>query len=72
VHVTRDSLSQSKQGRRHPADPHTVEEIIAVIRATGSSGSRVRLSNRSAPEPAAEAMKQDGVHPDTLVILAEG
>jgi hypothetical protein len=23
-------------------------------------------------EPAAEAMKQDGVHPDTLVILAEG
>jgi hypothetical protein len=23
-------------------------------------------------EPAAEAMKYDGVHPDTLVILAEG
>ena len=23
-------------------------------------------------EPAAEAMKHDGVHPDTLVILAEG
>ena len=23
-------------------------------------------------EPAAEAMKRDGVHPDTLVILAEG
>jgi hypothetical protein len=23
-------------------------------------------------EPAAEAMKADGVHPDTLVILAEG
>ena len=35
--------SPRNKGRRYPADPPTVEEIIAVMRAAGASADGVRL-----------------------------
>jgi integrase len=38
-----EGRATSNKGRRYPADPPTIEEIIAVMRAAGDSGDGVRL-----------------------------